>query len=84
MEQEKKPTPTLCIFQIIDQYALAYNNMDTEFFTCKLTNGKTTELNEQDHEFEINEFCDDREAYWKKRGWHVIEKDGKKVLTPIV
>ncbi len=41
---------THCIFQILYQYELAYNDMDTEFYTCKITNGKTKEFNDQDHE----------------------------------
>lgn len=48
---------THCIFDIIDQYALAYHGIDAEFYVCKMTNGKTKEFNDLDHESEIEE-CD--------------------------
>ena len=70
------------IFQIIDEYALAYHGTDTEFYVCKWTNGYERTLNYQDHQAEIDEFYNGEEAYWEKRGWVIVEKDGKRTLTP--
>lgn len=67
------------IVGVLDQWAQARGNHDVEYALCKLASGKEKVFENDEKEFE--DFIDNREAYWTKHGWSLVERNGRKTLT---